>query len=60
MGFLALLGVLRFLKYILSCFLGLPVGTSGKEPACRYGRQRDMGSIPGLGRSPGEGYDNSF
>jgi len=32
---------------------GLPyMGSSGKESACNEG---DLGSIPGLGRSPGEG-----
>ena len=33
-------------------FLGFPCGSAGKESACNVG---DMGSIPGLGRSPGEG-----
>ena len=32
-------------------FLGFPGGSAGKEPACNVG---DLGSIPGLGRSPGE------
>ena len=32
--------------------LGVPRWLSGKESACQAG---DMGSIPGLGRSPGEG-----
>ena len=31
---------------------GLPCGSAGKESACNVG---DLGSIPGLGRSPGEG-----
>ena len=31
---------------------GLPVGSGGKEPTCNAG---DLGLIPGLGRSPGEG-----
>ena len=31
------------------CF---PCGSAGKESACNVG---DLGSIPGLGRSPGEG-----
>ena len=31
---------------------GLPGGSDGKESACNAG---DLGSIPGLGRSPGEG-----
>ena len=30
----------------------LPCGSPGKESACNAG---DLGSIPGLGRSPGEG-----
>ena len=29
-----------------------PSGSAGKESACNVG---DLGSIPGLGRSPGEG-----
>ena len=33
-------------------FLGLPCGSASKECACNTG---DLGSIPGLGRSPGEG-----
>ena len=32
-------------------FLGFPGGSAGKESACNMG---DLGSIPGLGRSPGE------
>ena len=32
--------------------LGFPCGSAGKEFACNVG---DLGSIPGLGRSPGEG-----
>ena len=31
---------------------GFPCGSPGKESACDVG---DLGSIPGLGRSPGEG-----
>ena len=31
---------------------GFPGGSAGKESACKAG---DLGSIPGLGRSPGEG-----
>ena len=29
-------------------------GVSGKEPTCIAGDVRDVGSIPGSGRSPGE------
>ena len=32
--------------------LGFPCGSAGKESACNAG---DLSSIPGLGRSPGEG-----
>ena len=35
--------------------MGFPVGPAGKESACSAG---DLGSIPGLGRSSGEG--NSY
>ena len=31
--------------------MGFPCGSAGKESACNMG---DLGSIPGLGRSPGE------
>ena len=34
---------------------GLPCGSDGKESA---GNAGDLGSIPGSGRSPGEGYSN--
>ena len=34
---------------------GFPGGSDGKESACSAG---DPGSIPGLGRSPGEGNGN--
>ena len=32
--------------------MGFPGGSDGKESACNVG---DLGLIPGLGRSPGEG-----
>ena len=35
--------------------MGWPSGAFGKESACNTG---DLGSIPGLGRSPGEGNGN--
>ena len=34
---------------------GFPDGSAGKESACNVG---DLGSVPGLGRSPGEGNGN--
>ena len=36
-------------------FLGFPSGSDSKEYACNVG---DLGSIPGLGRSPGGGHCN--
>ena len=36
-------------------FLGFPGGSDGKEFACNVG---DLGSTPGLGRSPGDRHDN--
>ena len=35
--------------------MGFPGGPDGKESACSA---EDLGSIPGLGRSPGEGNGN--
>ena len=32
--------------------MGFPFGSAGKESACS---EEDLSSIPGLGRSPGEG-----
>ena len=37
--------------------MGLPGGSDGKESACITG---DLGSVPELGRSPGEGNSYSF
>ena len=36
-------------------FMGFPGGSDGKESTCNVG---NLGSIPGLGRSPEEGHDN--
>ena len=50
--------VLRFLTklyMLLPYTLGFPGGSGGKASACNAG---DPGSIPGLGRSPGEGNGN--
>ena len=35
--------------------MGFPCGSDGKESTCNAG---DLGSIPGLKRSPGEGQGN--
>ena len=40
-------------KFVYKCsHKGFPCGSAGKESACNEG---DLGSIAGLGRSPGEG-----
>ena len=41
-------------QYIL-IELGFPGGSDGKESTCNVG---DLGSIPGMGRSPGGGHGN--
>ena len=45
----------RFVIAFLPVFLGFPGGLVSKESAHNAG---DLGSIPGLGRSPGEGNGN--
>ena len=42
-------------KEIAKWYLGFLGGSDGKESACNAG---DLGSIPGLGRSPGGGHGN--
>ena len=44
-------------KYIPPPDVGFPAGSGSKVSACSEG---DLGSIPGSGRSPGEGNDNPF
>jgi len=41
-----------YIWHIISWSRGFPCGSAGKESACNVG---DLGLIPGLGRSPGEG-----
>ena len=53
-GFLHCGRILYHLSH-LSKGTGLPGGSTGKESTCSAG---DLGSIPGLGRSPGEGNGN--
>ena len=43
------------LSFAILTFEGFPGGSDGKASACNEG---DPGSIPGLGRSPGEGNGN--
>ena len=40
--------------------LGFPSGSAGRESACGAGDTVDAGSVPGLGRFPGEGNGNSL
>ena len=40
--------------------VGFPSGASGKEPATSAGDVRDVGLIPGLGRSPGKEIHSSI
>ena len=35
--------------------MGFPGGSAGKESACNLGDADHVGTIPGLGRFPGEG-----
>ena len=41
----------RILEWVAIPTGGFPGGSAGKESACNVG---DLGSVPGLGRSPGE------
>ena len=40
--------------------MGFPGGAVVKNLPANAGDSRDMGSVPGLGRSPGEGNSNSL
>ena len=50
----SLVSLLSYIGYIRDDYYhkGFPCGSAGKESSCNVG---DLGSIPGLGRSPGEG-----
>ena len=45
------------LNSVLVFCWGFPGGSDGKESTCSA---RDLGSIPGLGRSPGRGLGNAL
>ena len=50
----------KYMVYVLQLkkiyiYIVFPSGSEGKESACNMG---DLGSIPGSGRSPGEGNGN--
>jgi len=38
--------------------LGFPGGASGRESTCQFRRHKRLGSVSGLGRSPGDGHHN--
>ena len=40
--------------------MGFPGDSVVKNPSANAGNTGDIGSIPGSGRSPGEGHDNLF
>ena len=44
-----------YIFFFFNVSKGFPGSSAGKESACNVG---DPGSIPGLGRSPGEGIGN--
>ena len=51
-----ILFILLFIfSIVLAIIMGFPSGSDSKESACNVG---DLGLIPGLGRSSGEGNDN--
>ena len=45
-------GGLLFFELKFYVHMGFPCGSAGRESSCNMG---DLGSMPGLGRSPGEG-----
>ena len=47
-------GIWRLFWWTFLISVGFPCGSAGKESSCNTG---DLGLIPGLGRSPGEGKD---
>ena len=49
-----------FIKHVLDTKMGFPGLTVVKNPPTNAEDARDMGSIPGSGRSPGEGNGNLF
>ena len=49
-----------FIKHALDSEIGFPGVTVVKNPHTKAGDARDMGSIPGSGRSSGEGNGNLF
>ena len=58
MSFCSLIAYFMFFLALNNISSGFPGGSDDKEPACNAGDARDMGSIPGLGRSSGGGHGN--
>ena len=48
----------KFDEFGVGVFTGFPGGSVVKNPSANSGDTRDVGLIPGLGRSPGEGNSN--
>ena len=48
----------RLSLHFTYCSWAFPGGASGKEPSCQCRRPKDAASVPGSGRSPGEGHGN--
>ena len=44
--------------FIITWVKGFPGGARGKDPPASAGNVRDLGSVPGSGRAPGEGNSN--
>ena len=50
--------IIMKIKITKYSYLGFPGGSDDKESACHEGDPGDASSIPGSGRSPGEGNGN--
>ena len=55
-----LIGLVNMNMKIAILSMSFPDGSVGKESTCNAGDTRDTGSIPGLGRHPGEGNGQNF
>ena len=51
-------GLSNWTDWLTDTIYGLPWWLTGKESACSIGDSGNTGSVPGMGRSPGEGNDN--